>query len=135
METLLDNYGLACPHCGNDEVLHIAITCLSRITSTGSEPFGDHDWDRASVCVCPDCKHVATVAEFSRPPASAAGTLYNHAYDIAFSIETSDPSGAAITASQFREGILRRLESLSDDELIEAVGLPVDSYELPKPAP
>ena len=136
MESLLDIYSLACPHCGNDEVLHIAITCMSRVTNDGSEPFGDHDWHAASFCLCPACKHDATVAEFAsrREPAVAAGALYNHAYDIAFSIETSDPSGGTTTGPQFREAVQRRLAALSDDELIEAVGLPFDSYKMPKPA-
>jgi hypothetical protein len=66
MESLLDTFGLACPRCGNAQVLHIAITCLSRVTSDGSEPFGDHEWDRASLCVCPDCNHAATVGDFTR---------------------------------------------------------------------
>lgn len=135
MESLLDIYRLACPRCGNAEVLEIAIICMSRITSDGSEPFGDHDWDAASACLCPICKHVATVAEFtSRPePTNSAGTLYNHAYDIGFSIETSDASGGMVMGRQFREAIERRLSSLSDDELIEAVGMPFDSHEVPKP--
>lgn len=136
MESLLDIYSLACPRCGNNEVLEIAITCLSRITSDGSEPFGDHDWDAASVCVCPICKHVATVAEFTScpEPANAEGALYNHAYDFAFSIETSDASGGMVNGRHFREAIERRLAALSDDELIEAVGLPFDSIEVAKPA-
>lgn len=66
-------------------------------------------------------------------PADAPAVLFNHAFDIAFSLETSDPSGATTTARQFRDAILRRLDSLSDDELIEAVGLPFDSYEVAKP--
>lgn len=135
MEFLLAIYRLACPRCGNAEVLEIAITCMSRITSDGSEPFGDHDWNAASACLCPDCKHVDTVAAFTRRPkkARAAGARFNLTYDIVFNVETSDPSGAATPAQHIREAIERRLAALSDDELIEAVGLPFDSYEVPKP--
>jgi len=135
METLLDIYDLACPRCDNAETLHIAITCMSVVTSHGSVPFGDHDWDSGSVCVCPECRHVAMVADFSRraKPASVPGTCYNHAYDIAFSIETSDPTGATTSAQQFRDAIAKRLASLSDDKLVEAVGLPFASFEVTEP--
>lgn len=135
METLLDIFGLACPRCGNDEALHIAITCLATVTADGSEPFGDHEWDDVSVCVCPACQHVATVADFTKAPEpeGAPPTLCNHAFDIAFSVETSEPSGASTSAQQFRDAIAKRLASLSDDELVEAVGQPFDSYEVTKP--
>ena len=55
---------------------------------------------------------------------------YNHAFDIAFSIECrTDPSGESITAQQFRDAIHKRLDSLNDEEILEAVGLPFDTYE------
>lgn len=55
---------------------------------------------------------------------------YNHAYDIAFSLENEDPHGFA-TAAEVRAAIINRLVNLSDDnELLEAVGLPFDTYEV-----
>lgn len=61
-------------------------------------------------------------------------TRYDHAFTIAFSLVSSDPSGRDVTPSQLRAAILSRLESLADDELIEAVGAPYDSYEMDVPS-
>jgi len=55
---------------------------------------------------------------------------YNHAFDIAFAIpHSSDPTGENVTAIEIRQAIYKRLNSLSDDELLEAVGLPFHTYE------
>ena len=35
----------------------------------------------------------------------------------------------AVTGAQLREAIEQRLLNLTDDELVEAVGMPFDSYE------
>jgi len=56
-------------------------------------------------------------------------TTYNHAFTIAFSIESKHPEGDDITPQQYRLGILARLAALPDDELFEAIGLPFDTYE------
>lgn len=57
-------------------------------------------------------------------------TTYNHAYDIGFEIaHSTDPKGRDISPCQLRAAIRRRLADLSDDELLEAVGLPFDTYE------
>jgi len=58
-----------------------------------------------------------------------ATQYFNHAYDIAFSLVSPDPDGD-IPASELRQAILRRLNTLDDDELIEAVGAPFDSFEI-----
>jgi len=56
--------------------------------------------------------------------------LYNHAFDIAFAIPHSeDPNGEEITADQMRRAIIDRALKLDDDELLEAVGSPFDSFE------
>ena len=57
---------------------------------------------------------------------------YNHAFDIAFSIET-DNNGENVTAKELKAGLAKRLADLlaSDDvEIIEACGLPFDTYEI-----
>ncbi len=55
---------------------------------------------------------------------------YNHAYDIAFAIPHSiSKGGEDITPIMFREAIIKRLKDLDDDELVEAIGMPFDSYE------
>ena len=59
---------------------------------------------------------------------------YDHAFTIAFSLESSHPSGDDVTAAQLRAAILTRLAALADDELHEAVGAPYDSYERDVPS-
>lgn len=55
---------------------------------------------------------------------------YNHASDIAFSLESDHPEGDDITPQQFRHAILARLAALVDDELLEAVGTPFDTHAI-----
>ena len=48
MTNLRDDYDLACPSCGQADELIIDIKTLARVTSDGSEPEGDHEWDNDS---------------------------------------------------------------------------------------
>jgi hypothetical protein len=58
---------------------------------------------------------------------------YNHAFTIAFSISGSKrKDGSDLTPSDFRRAIARRLGDLPDSEMMEAIGLPFDTYEEPK---
>lgn len=52
---------------------------------------------------------------------------YDHAFTIAFSIKSNHPEGDDISPQQYRHAILSRLASLVDDELLEAVGMPIDT--------
>jgi hypothetical protein len=54
--------------------------------------------------------------------------LYNHAYDIAFSLENDSPTGEA-TADELRSAIIKRVTGLSDIELMESCSL-FDTYEI-----
>lgn len=56
---------------------------------------------------------------------------YNHMYSIAFEIPGStDPHGRDLTPQQIHDALVRRAkEALENNELIEAVGAPHDSYE------
>jgi hypothetical protein len=53
---------------------------------------------------------------------------YNHAFDIAFEVKT-DNEGEDVTADELRRGLRNRINFMSDDEIIEACGLPFDTYE------
>lgn len=63
---LRDVFHLGCPACGQANELVIMITTLSRVTPEGSEPEGDHEWDEASYCRCPECGHDGNVADFTQ---------------------------------------------------------------------
>jgi len=55
---------------------------------------------------------------------------YNHAYTIAFTVITDDPTGADTTAEQFDNAIRERCDDLMiAEEMVEAIGLPFDSYK------
>jgi hypothetical protein len=55
---------------------------------------------------------------------------YNHAYDIAFSLVSEHPTGEDVTAEQVRDAIIARVHSAyASGELLEAIGLPFDTYE------
>ena len=60
-------------------------------------------------------------------------TRYNHAFTVAFTIESDHPEGDDITGEQFTKAVQRRVDELNsqgDLEWLEAVGLPYDTYEV-----
>lgn len=60
---------------------------------------------------------------------------YNHAYSICFSLENFDATGENPAPQQVRHAILDRLAALTDVELLEAIGVPHDTYVVPAIAP
>src|SRR6476646_3924181 len=58
-------------------------------------------------------------------------TLFNHAYTIAFSVDTDNPPDR-VTADELKAGLARRLADLlaaPGDQIVEACGAPFDSAE------
>ena len=54
---------------------------------------------------------------------------YNHAYDIAFSLVSKHPTGDDETQDQRVRALLLRIENLiQHNEMLEAVGMPFDTY-------
>jgi hypothetical protein len=54
---------------------------------------------------------------------------YNHACSIAFEVIT-EAKGEHITGLEIRNALTNKLRNYSNDDLIEAVGLPFDTFEL-----
>lgn len=55
---------------------------------------------------------------------------YNHAYTVAFSLNSDHPDGEDVTPEMLRVALLRRIIQLDEDgEWEEAVGAPYDTYE------
>ncbi len=54
---------------------------------------------------------------------------FNHAFDIAFSLVSSDACASDVTPQMLRTALIARLQALSDNELLEAVGAPFDTYQ------
>lgn len=55
-------------------------------------------------------------------------TIYDHAFTIAFSLRSCCPDGRDVSPGMIRTAILTRLASVGDEELLEAVGAPFDTY-------
>ena len=53
---------------------------------------------------------------------------FDHAFTIAFSLRSHEPDEESIMPAQLRRAILTRLAALDDSELLEAIGLPFDTY-------
>jgi hypothetical protein len=64
MSTVRKHWGLACPNCQSDEHLQIAITAIAHLSCDGTEPEGDHEWDKDSYIRCGHCAHDGTVRDF-----------------------------------------------------------------------
>jgi len=58
---------------------------------------------------------------------------YNHAFTLAFSLET-DNEGDKVTEEELLQAIKKRIRDLEkvEGEIIEACGLPFDTYENPE---
>lgn len=54
---------------------------------------------------------------------------YNHAYTFAFSLESGHPTGDDVTGAQLREAMFKRAKDIDDAEMLEACGMPFDTYE------
>lgn len=57
-------------------------------------------------------------------------TSYDHAFTIAFSVKSDTPDASDITPAILRAAIVRRLASLPDDQMLEAVGAPFDTSDI-----
>ena len=64
MSTVRNLFGMACPNCGSDEQLRVVLTVVARLSTDGTEPFGDHDWNDKSLCMCDACEFVGHVRQF-----------------------------------------------------------------------
>ena len=62
----------ACPQCGNDSALKIAVTALAHVTDDGAEIFGGLEWDDQSFAACPACGTEGKLGEFRSPSLAEA---------------------------------------------------------------
>jgi len=64
-KTVADEYGLACPDCDGDDALQVVIATWANLSADGTEPTGDHEWDKTAACRCKYCDRTGTVADFT----------------------------------------------------------------------
>lgn len=48
--------------------------------------------------------------------------MFNHAFDFAFEVISDDEEAEDVTPAMLREALLKRVNTLSDRELVEACG-------------
>jgi len=56
---------MACPNCGCREGFGIYSICQIEVTDEGAESFGDIEWNDTDKCICGECRHEATVQDFT----------------------------------------------------------------------
>lgn len=57
-------FNVACPNCGSDGDLLVAVCVWARLSVDGTEPVGDHDWDNESGMICLACRTAGKVGTF-----------------------------------------------------------------------
>lgn len=125
---------LACPRCEIRGAFLIDILANEHVDEQGQGTEGSPQWGSSSGCTCLHCHYQATAGDFIAKARGVDVARYDHAFTIAFSLVSSDPSGRDVTPAELGAAILTRLATLSDTELIEAVGAPYDSYEMDVPS-
>jgi len=54
---------------------------------------------------------------------------YNHMFTVAFEVVSNQEDGEDVTGAMLRKAILKRLDSIGDEELEHACGAPDDTYK------
>lgn len=67
MDNVRTLFEMACPSCGSDTHLMVVITAWAALSTDGTEPDGDHDWDDTSACRCDSCEYTGKVGDFHIP--------------------------------------------------------------------
>lgn len=57
---------------------------------------------------------------------------FTHMFDFTFEVANQPEDGEKITGSDIREALLKRVNSLSDEELVSTLGGPRDTYTILK---
>lgn len=54
---------------------------------------------------------------------------YTHDYDIRFVVNSDESNGEDLKGKHIRAAILKRLSALDDEEILEAVGMPINTID------
>ena len=58
--------GMKCPNCGSLGPFKIVVTTTLTVHDDGTDEASGGEWEDDNYCQCSDCRHSATVADFSR---------------------------------------------------------------------
>ncbi len=67
-KSVRSTFTMACPTCGSDEHLQVAIETWADLSAEGTNPVGDHDWNAYSGCRCTSCEFAGAVENFRVAP-------------------------------------------------------------------
>ncbi len=117
--------GMACPQCKSEGPFYISCSLSAKVTDDECDTTGsDAEWDNDSACVCDNCSCSGIVRDFEK-----LGPKYNHMYTIAFTIVDGCIDGSQPLAKDVRDGIMRRIRLLPDDELVNEAIEYMETYE------
>ena len=137
-ENVLEGY--KCPNCGATDDFNIVGEALFlHVMDDGVSEFEGVEWEDTSSCVCDDCGHSATVAEFKGLPAPKktrpmtdeeieAQAIIEAVDEIWFTsiLETDEGEEIELTPERY----IKILEGAETDELQEAaIGIASDRYQ------
>lgn len=75
-------------------------------------------------------KYDQTLAEQAAREHRQECARYNHAFTVAFEVESDHESGEDVTQDMLRTALLRRMDTLDEENSwVEATGCPFDTYE------
>ncbi|MCA9062663.1 MAG: hypothetical protein KDA96_06375 [Planctomycetaceae bacterium] len=104
---------LACPKCGNDDCLRIAVTAVATVTDDGAEVTGAIDWHDRSFATCPCCGHDGTVGDFRIP----APDKHLHRPDL-----PPDPEDMNERRSKWADAAIRVFRNVTGTDEEDALG-------------
>ena len=102
-----------CHNCGGTN-FDIDVECRVCIDAYGYATIDDNiTWNDCSMGRCLKCGKISPMSEFI--DRVKCGSMYNHMFDVAFTIETPKENPADITYHELVDALRKRLEYLEDD--------------------
>jgi hypothetical protein len=57
--------GLGCPNCGDTSAFRISARCWAEVHDDGIHDSSEFEWEDDAACICVNCSHSGTVADFN----------------------------------------------------------------------
>jgi hypothetical protein len=107
-----------CSKCWPEDLLDELRDPLERVLPGDEMPAGE----------CPDCGAACLLLDAA--PTTRLPNRFSHLYAFAFTVVNRSEDGETTTPGELRAALLARLSALDDGDLLEACGLPMDTYEV-----
>lgn len=63
-------WGMLCPQCNEDDSLSVSFLGTAKLTASGTEDEGSHEWGETDACTCRACGNTGKVEDFKPAPDS-----------------------------------------------------------------